>query len=343
MSRIPSSSRRRRSFVDPDALTGTSGKRATFALLLVAAAADTAAFYQIVALLMSQQQGWMVWLLVAGFTGLSLGLTHIIGTATRRSVERHMPPAGLLALATTLGWLFMGAVCFFVRAVHTPTGENGGDSFTNPYGGSPAQDTAAGHDLGGALLFLGLYLAGGLVAGATSYLSHNPVAESYGRALRGHAESRAAVELLTPRQVRATHRYEQELAERDRDHAALGVGHGRASGLGRRAEALRPPPDGRSSRRSGRHRRSDRLRYPVDEAAAGTAGPALGPAAGGSGVNSAPGRHPMGPPPHRPAFCPHCGKKLRECATCPADGGAFCRNCRLGLRCPACGRHWTSP
>ncbi|WP_328840314.1 hypothetical protein [Streptomyces europaeiscabiei] len=217
MSRIPSSSRRRRSFVDPDALTGTSGKRATFALLLVAAAADTAAFYQIVALLMSQQQGWMVWLLVAGFTGLSLGLTHIIGTATRRSVERHMPPAGLLALATTLGWLFMGAVCFFVRAVHTPTGENGGDSFTNPYGGSPAQDTAAGHDLGGALLFLGLYLAGGLVAGATSYLSHNPVAESYGRALRGHAESRAAVELLTPRQVRATHRYEQELAERDRD------------------------------------------------------------------------------------------------------------------------------
>ncbi|MDX3455457.1 hypothetical protein PV396_26570 [Streptomyces sp. ME02-8801-2C] len=208
---------RRRPFADADRLSGDSGNHRTYALLLVAAVADAAAFYQVVALLMSQQQSWTVWLLVAGFTVLSLGLTHIIGMTARRFVERHLPPAGLLAAITTLLWLFMGAGCFYVRVTHMSTGEAGGDSFDTPVADSSAQSVAAGHDVGGALLFLGLFLAGGLIAGATSYLSHNPVAESYARALRGHAEARGEVERLAPRQVRATHRYEQELAERERD------------------------------------------------------------------------------------------------------------------------------
>ncbi|MFF7194233.1 hypothetical protein ACFZAM_11055 [Streptomyces sp. NPDC008079] len=219
-------------FADPDLVVGRTRHYYPYLALVLAVGADGIAFYQVVGLLVNEA-GWMIIPLVLGFTGLALAVSHQVGVLARRFVERSTPAVGALAVVLTMVWLFMGAVCFFVRATNTPatSGGSGLETLGLPStAGAPADDLTGSANLGTALLFLGLYLAGGLLAAVTAYLAHNPLATAYRMALAHRAAARQEVQRLTPRHVRAVHRHQQELAERERDHRRWEVATGQCLG-----------------------------------------------------------------------------------------------------------------
>jgi len=152
--------------------------------LAVTAGADVAAFNQIVSLVMSDQQAWIVALMVAGFTACSLTLAHFAGrlagdvgaghgTATRRSV-----------LILVVPWAVLGIVAFAVRLTAAFDGGTsiGGQTFGGGLTEQARHATAA-------FLFLVLYLASGAVAGFGVYLTRNPRRVAYRRALSAYTRA----------------------------------------------------------------------------------------------------------------------------------------------------------
>ncbi|GAA2359289.1 hypothetical protein [Dactylosporangium salmoneum] len=145
--------------------------------VLVAAAGDVTNFRVVVAELDGELQEYQVWLLVAAFTALAIGLTHIAGAALRGAGGGGRPGSARVVVAVVLAvlWLALGAAALWIRLTH---GAAGGDQLAGldpadplagldggapaaPAGGVPAANLDG---LPMAVLFLLLYLGGGLMA-----------------------------------------------------------------------------------------------------------------------------------------------------------------------------------
>ncbi|MGI5240084.1 hypothetical protein [Dactylosporangium sp. CA-139066] len=146
-----------------------------------AMAGDVMNFKVVVAELAGVLQDGEVWVLVLAFTILAIGLAHVAGAALRgtgpdRSSGR--PGAGRVVAAVMLAvlWLALGAAALWIRLTHgsaaggdplagldpvDPLAGLDGAAGTAPAGGLPTVDLA---DLPMAVLFLLLYLGGGLMA-----------------------------------------------------------------------------------------------------------------------------------------------------------------------------------
>jgi hypothetical protein len=205
------------SWADPGFRDGTllAGRpRATFVhalVLLLAAGADLGAFVQVVELVLPQQD-WVIYLVVAGLTAVVLYIAHLIGVILR---EAHAGVRSAHGLAGLLGvwlgrrfavficlvvWLALGLMAFWVRltvplAVSVQLGGGGGVGGGGIGSGAAAGSTAgSNHALQGAAIFLGLFLATGVVAAAGGYSTHNPHRGRYVAAIRAYrkASERAA-------------------------------------------------------------------------------------------------------------------------------------------------------
>lgn len=183
--------------------------------LALAAAADIGAFSQIVDQLMSTEPGWLVAIVVVGFTATVLYLAHACGTMLRdrRAGARWIPwiAPGLCALI----WLGLGAAAFYLRLRFAPQPTQlPSFSFSGP-----APSTGPNVKPYNAALFLALYVATGMVAGVGAYLSHNPLRESYATARRGY---RKATERVAATSFQAGKESARHLAaQRELEAAAL--------------------------------------------------------------------------------------------------------------------------
>jgi hypothetical protein len=197
--------------------------------LLLAAGADIGAFVQIVELVMPQQQDWVIWLVVSGLTAVVLYIAHTIGVILRELKAGQSGAVGLASrVAAWLGrrvalfvcliiWLALGLMAFWVRMTVTLPGTvqlgsggigsgSGGSSGATGIGaggigggigsggigggGAASSSTAvSGHTPQAAVIFLGLYLATGLVAAVGAYFTHNPYRGRYAAAARGYRKA----------------------------------------------------------------------------------------------------------------------------------------------------------
>ncbi|NVI91629.1 hypothetical protein [Actinomadura sp. BRA 177] len=176
---------------DPVLLAGRPSSMYLYAAaLLLAVIADFTAFYQVLELVMADLYEILVFLMVAGFTGVVLALAHFTGQLFRDRRAGDASASGLVPQACLiLAWLVLGALAFWVRyrtnAHHAGAGAPSGLSVS----GTPAPAASGTDDqsmLQGAAIFAGLYLGTGLVAMVGGYLTHNPLRSGFVRALRKH-------------------------------------------------------------------------------------------------------------------------------------------------------------
>jgi hypothetical protein len=181
-------------------------------VLLLAAGADLGAFVQVVELVLPQRD-WVVWLVISGLTAVVLYIAHLIGVLLREAHAGIRSSYGLTShLGALLGrrlaaficiviWLALGLMAFWVRLT-VPLVESvqlggGGGIGSGGIGSGAATSggtTTPSHSLQGAAIFLGLYLATGVVAAVGGYTTHNPYRGRYAAAVRAYrkASERAA-------------------------------------------------------------------------------------------------------------------------------------------------------
>ncbi|MDH2430330.1 hypothetical protein [Sphaerisporangium sp. TRM90804] len=221
---------------DPAMLVGSS--RALFLhwlALLVAAGADVGAFTQVIGLVMRDQDDWLIWLVVFGFTAVVLYLAHNTGVLLRNARVRRGSDGVLRraggwvsrrvgAYLCMAVWVGLGLVAYWVRLTVPPvqevtlggSGPLGGGSVSLGGGVPPSRGT--GRDLyeeQAAALFLALYAATGVVAAVGAYLTHHPLRLRYMAAVRAH---RKAVERA------AASAYQLTRAEAVRNSQAVEIG-----------------------------------------------------------------------------------------------------------------------
>ncbi len=192
-------------FRDPSLLGGRP--RATYLHLLalvLAAGADIGAFVQVVDLVLTNQSDWTIYLVVAGLTAVVLYIAHMTGAMLRDARAKPADPGHLGAkLRTWLGrrvavgvcmvaWGGLGYLAWWVRTTVPLTPTSQFSTGTIGAGGTTA--TQDPHVYQSAFLFLGLYIATGIVAAVGAYFTHNPYRGRYVAALRGYrkAAERAA-------------------------------------------------------------------------------------------------------------------------------------------------------
>jgi hypothetical protein len=197
-------------FRDPTLLGGRPrGNYLHLIVLLLAAGADFGAFIQVVELVLTAQSDWTIYLVVVGLTAVVLYIAHMVGVLFREARAARPSPAGrrrwlrtlrgtrVMALICILAWGALGSLAFYVRTtVPLPAAPQIGGGTGAVIGGGV---TAAGSGVTqythqSALLFLGLYLATGIVAALGAYFTHNPHRGQYVAALRAYrkAAERAA-------------------------------------------------------------------------------------------------------------------------------------------------------
>lgn len=200
--------KRRRSYEDPGEVSGRSAGELIYVLALaVTAGADLAAFHQVVAIVLSTEQQWLVWLMVAGFTACSLTLAHFAGRLARDIVAGYGPASWRQFWWLAVPWVLLGLVAFLVRLI--------GVQATASYGiGSTSADSAR---IAAAFMFLVLYAASGAVAGIGEYLTRNPVRAGYRRALRNHKQAMRELERSQPAYEHAVQSYRRHARARDRE------------------------------------------------------------------------------------------------------------------------------
>lgn len=179
--------------------------------LLLAAGADIGAFSQTVELVLPQAN-WVVWIVVSGLTVVVLYIAHMIGVMLReanavsKSTRRHTHEItarigrGSAILICTATWLAVGLLAFWVRytvpLVGTAQlgggaiGSGGIGSGTIGSGGATTSGAAEGDKpLQAAAIFLGLYLATGIVAIVGAYFTHNPYRGRYAAAIKAYGKA----------------------------------------------------------------------------------------------------------------------------------------------------------
>jgi hypothetical protein len=203
-------------------------------VLIIAAGADLGAFVQVVERVITQSD-WVEWLVVSGMTAAVLALAHVTGVQLRearaerdpvlrrrelqdrrdagqRGPGRPRPRFG--AWICLLVWLGVGALAFWVRYSVAPVPQAApvGGTIGVGAGGAGLSAAPPEHTLQAAAIFLGLYLATGVVAAVGAYLTHNPYRGRFQAAMRAYrraAEQAAAsafqLRLALARQQRQEH------------------------------------------------------------------------------------------------------------------------------------------
>jgi hypothetical protein len=192
-------------FRDPTLLGGRP--RATYLHLLalvLAAGADIGAFVQVIELVLTTQSVWTIDLVVAGFTAVVLYIAHMTGvmlrdaraksTGTGNRVARLQAWLGrrVAAAICLVAWGGLGFLAWWVRTT-VPLSQEGQVS-VGAIGAGGNTSTQDPYTHQSAFLFLGLYIATGIVAAVGAYFTHNPYRGRYVAALRGYrkATERAA-------------------------------------------------------------------------------------------------------------------------------------------------------
>jgi hypothetical protein len=200
--------------------------------LLLAAGADIGAFTQVVEMVMTTSSGATVFLVVAGLAAVVLYIAHMIG-AMLRNVTSASPSSeasrgrrlrsrlgsGAVLAGCAIAWGAIGGLAFWVRlTVPLPSTPAVGGG---PIGGGGVAGSASSsnpYPLQVALIFLGLYVATGIVAALGAYFTHNPYRGRYVVALRAYrkaAERAAATASQFGRAEAAQQRQAAELRKSD--------------------------------------------------------------------------------------------------------------------------------
>lgn len=195
--------------------------------LLLAAGADVGAFVQVVELVLPLQQDWVIWLVVSGLTSVVLYIAHMVGVMLREAKAGSTGARGVAGrLGTWLGrrfaafacsviWLGLGGMAFWIRLTVplTVTVQLGGGGIGSGIGsGSAASGTTPGnHATQAAVIFLGLYVATGIVAAVGAYFTHNPYRGRYAATIRAYrkATERAAASAYQVREAWAIYEHQQ--------------------------------------------------------------------------------------------------------------------------------------
>lgn len=189
---------------DPGEIVGRSaGEHAHAVVLAITACADLAIFNQVLSLVMPLAEEWLVWLAVAGFTACSLTLAHFAGRSIRDAHMGHGRADRGLIWTLTGAWLVLGAAAFAVRLLVAEQGR--------------AASTA--EIVGGAILFLVLYVGSGAVAGAGAYLARNPLRDRFRKAQRDHRSALKALRRSQAPYERAVSVLQLHLRTRAREEA----------------------------------------------------------------------------------------------------------------------------
>lgn len=145
--------------------------------LLLIAGADVALFYDLMSIIMRDSPSEVIiWLAVAGFTVASLAVAHAFGRLLRDRVARYRAVSGWALWALFGVWLVLGGSAYVVRYLDA-------QALAALPGSSTAQYSAK---IGGAVLFLVLYVASGAVAALGVYFSRNPFRTQYRTAFRAY-------------------------------------------------------------------------------------------------------------------------------------------------------------
>jgi hypothetical protein len=198
--------------------------------LLVAAGADIGAFAQTVQLVLPQAD-WVSWLVVSGLTVVVLYIAHTIGVLLREAKAArpgvYGQPGrkgiglgrGFAALVCTVSWLGIGVLAFWVRytvplPVAPQVGGCGIGIGSGASSGCSSSGSANGHPLQAAAIFLGLYVATGIVAAAGAYFTHNPYRSRYAAATKAYRKA-------TERAAASIHRFGLAQAAYQRQQAEI--------------------------------------------------------------------------------------------------------------------------
>ncbi len=165
--------------------------------LILAAGADIGAFTQTVQLVLPQS-AWVALMVVVGLTAVVLYIAHMVGVMLRDAKaaasgadRRLRARIGrlLTAYVGLLVWLAVGVLAFWVRyKVPLPvTPQVGGCGIgSGAAGGCSTAGSGNTHPLQAAAIFLGLYIATGLVAAIGAYVTHNAHRGGYVSAIRAY-------------------------------------------------------------------------------------------------------------------------------------------------------------
>ena len=203
--------------------------------LLLAAGADIGAFTQVVELALPEQSNWMIYLVVGGLTSVVLYIAHMIGVMLREAkasypsgTSRGVRVRSWLAIRVTAAscaivWVALGLLAYWVRMTVPLIGTaqfGGGGGIGSGTGAGIGGGATTGSDTSGnytrqsAAIFLGLYLATGIVAAVGAYFTHNPYRGRYAAALRARRKA-------SERSAASAYQFWQAQAVYDRQRAEL--------------------------------------------------------------------------------------------------------------------------
>jgi hypothetical protein len=188
-------------------------------VLLVAAGADVAAFYDVLAN-HTNLPVHMLYLLVAGFTVVTLSLAHSIGAGYRDRVDGAPDHRAAPLWLAAGGWLVLGAAAFLIRLVLT------GPAPASSFGGAPST-VDSNEGLAMALLFAALYIGTGIAAALGAFVLHNSIGRAVaaaGRRIRGLRRTLSRHEQRHERLAAELRRLEAERFRVDQAHEAARLG-----------------------------------------------------------------------------------------------------------------------
>jgi hypothetical protein len=196
--------------------------------LLLAAGADIGAFTQVVELVLPQQSDPVVWLVVAGLTSVVLYIAHSVGMMLREAracqggARGPLSAAGVwagrrfAAFGCTVAWTALGLMAYWVRLKVPPIQAaqlGAGSTIGGGLGAGPAASAPPEHVMQAAVLFLGLYVATGIVAAVGAYFTHNPYRGRYDAAIRAYRKASERTAASAYQLVRAQAACERQQAE----------------------------------------------------------------------------------------------------------------------------------
>jgi len=186
-------------------------------LLIICMAGDVVAFSSVMQMA-ATTLGNLTWYLAVAFAFASTALMFFAGSIWRKWVAGESDRGRLQATMLTLAWMVMGIAAFLIRWQGAPV-----DSGAQTLGDTPSQSSSDSALLG-ALVFVGLFLATGMLAWYSGYRSTNPRQRAWNAACknRRHWEAKAGVtgqELQASVNLRAHHQEDLARVIRKRDEA----------------------------------------------------------------------------------------------------------------------------
>lgn len=152
----------------------------SYAILLGAGVTDLMTFHQAIELAIDQDE-WILWTIVGGFTLIAILLSHMVGQFGHRSVRsRHAPGSRIIACSALAGWVALGAMSFLFRWNFTADA----GPLTGPSGDVLPADPSVDEGHYTALLFVALFVGTGVVSAVAGYNKPSAAVGQYLRARR---------------------------------------------------------------------------------------------------------------------------------------------------------------